>query len=594
MDTHPARAKTHPWLPPILSRFLLIPSSLALGIALRHYIPGSASLIIPLFILATLLLLTRPSRTFGILLLLITLGIYRTNQHYPNPEQNLTCTGHWQLRDFPTPNHPIGERLKLTYLNGDCPQLQHKTITLYRYSSQHAILGDTYPLTLNLRNSTTQYYASTNSTPIPITAPIPLSVRSRLWLHNRIQHTFPQQAAWIEALIIGNRSALSAENRQILQTTGTAHLLAISGLHLAIIIATFYLSTRHLTSFIPILHRYASPQSYAYLISLIAGLIYALITGAQTPILRAWLMFACLLLNWFIPNPRRHYALPLAATLILLLTPEALFQLGTWLSFIATAAVLISYQKHRHRHASLDWLRIQLTTTLSLTPLIWAAFGGIPLIALPLNLIIIPWLAPLLTLIIATLAYPTPWLIRQSEHATSLYLNTIEQSAHLPYHYLSPNYQPSIIAGTLLSLTLLTLCIRQAKILSFPLGFSALIALIFPFLHTPNLNMSHSRLHYLDPRHVLIINAGKRVETIHRSILPELRHRALIPTAIILTEAHSTAGLALLHNTYPNTPIYTTYPMPELTIPHQYCPEHTPFPQLQFTRDLHCHWTTTP
>lgn len=593
MDTHTIHHKKPSQPPHTVNPFISIPIFLALGIALRASIPESQILIIYFLGFALGLLLISHTRPLAIWLLIFTLGLYRADQSYPIPEQTYHCTGIWQLRSFPMPNEPFGERLPLTYIEGNCPTLIGKTITLYRYSHQHAILGDTYPLTLTIKSGSKQYYAHTNATTETIHAPIPFTVKTRRWLHNRIQQTFPQSANWIDALITGNRSGLTTDDRQMLQTTGTAHLLAISGLHLAIVIGLCFFATRYLVSLIPFLRSRVSPQSYAYLISLSIGLLFALISGGQTPILRAWLMFACLTLSWFYPSARRHYALPLALILILYFDPSALMQLGAWLSFIATATVIIAYRRTRHlKNATLLWTTIQLITTLTLTPLIWSAFGGIPVLSLPLNLIIIPWLAPLLLLVFFTLLCPT--FSTLTEKAFQSYLYTIEYTAEIPHHYLTPIYQPSIIAGTLWSITLLCLLAKTRKKLTIIFAIASVIALLTPFVTTPTDHSPSSKIHFINRKNTFIINTGKRTASeVRTHIIPQLRQRAINPRAILITSTEQTGGLEYLHQHYPTTPIYTTIPLPTLAIPHQYCPTKTTSPHLTFTRHQHCQWQIT-
>ena len=269
---------------------------------------------------------------------------------------------------------------------------------------------------------------------------MPWLIRQRLALAARIDRTFPPaQRPWLRALLLGDRSGLNADAQTRLRRSGTSHLIAISGLHLALIAGLIYLALRPLlASLPPRWRRGVQPRTIALHLTLAASLAYALLTGGAAPVLRAWLMLAAVALCWHIPVIGSRDALKLAALGVLLQNPWQLGAVGAWLSFSAVAIILYSAPLWRELRPLKQWLLLQLLITAILTPLGWALFGGISLIAPLANLILIPWLAPVLTLailalILPVLAAPASWLL---DH----YLRALAHLHHdrAPFHHRLP------------------------------------------------------------------------------------------------------------------------------------------------------------
>ncbi len=136
-------------------------------------------------------------------------------------------------------------------------------------------------------------------------------------------------AALSAALLLGFRESLDPALRDAVAQTGTAHLLAISGLNIVILIGALRAVLGLLMSPLP-----------ADLLAVAAALGYAALAGAESPVLRAAVGCAVLLGGRCLGRrPRPFAALALAATVILLLDPADLFRPGFQLSFAAVAAL---------------------------------------------------------------------------------------------------------------------------------------------------------------------------------------------------------------------------------------------------------------
>jgi competence protein ComEC len=145
-------------------------------------------------------------------------------------------------------------------------------------------------------------------------------------------------------LFTGMEQEMPAQERQNFIAAGLAHILAVAGLHVGIVMGLFFaasrwLLTRHERT---ALHLPAKP--IAAVIALLAGAAYAALTGAHLPILRSLAMASLVTLG--IIAGRRAISLrglALAAMLIMVFTPEAVIGTSFQMSFSAVAALISGY-----------------------------------------------------------------------------------------------------------------------------------------------------------------------------------------------------------------------------------------------------------
>lgn len=158
---------------------------------------------------------------------------------------------------------------------------------------------------------------------------IVISFKKRL-LQN-INYLFsPEKAAFIKAILLGEKEYLSYQQKNLLRGSGASHLLAISGLHMGIIILSF--------SFL--LFKICSKKKTALYIITFLSFFYMLLVGAAVSIIRAALL--ALLFLWADEFKREGDFLNIISfTLIinLLLNPAALFSVSLQLSYLLVLAL---------------------------------------------------------------------------------------------------------------------------------------------------------------------------------------------------------------------------------------------------------------
>ncbi|WP_055731965.1 DNA internalization-related competence protein ComEC/Rec2 [Agarivorans gilvus] len=215
-----------------------------------------------------------------------------------------------------------------------------------------------------------------------------------------------QHGGEILALMVGDKRLLSQSRISLYQRSGLGHLFVLSGLHLGIAAFWSWLLFRGFCRGVKL-----RSESLPLLLSLLSCLLYCWLANWPLSMMRAWLMYACLLLFFLLGERRRPVsALLVSAFIIMLLWPFSLYNNGFWLSYIAVSVVLLClWWGSRSKWQSL--LVIQFALGLVMLPVQVMMFGVVPSFALVLNLVAVPLFSSLLvplTLLLGMLSF-SPW-----------------------------------------------------------------------------------------------------------------------------------------------------------------------------------------
>ncbi len=231
----------------------------------------------------------------------------------------------------------------------------------------------------------------------PVTVQSDTSVYNYHGLREYIrQHLLGQAASpLILALVLGDRSQMQAADWQIVQKTGTGHLLAISGLHIGLMAAFGFFLGRWLWS-VTLLPVVGLPAQYVGALSaLLMATVYAALAGFSLPTQRALLMIAAVLLALL--GRRRISSMAvygLALLAVLLHDPFAPLSYSFWLSFAAVLIILLITVQRANRPGYMQtWLKLQYCIGLGLLPVLLVLFGQVPTLSIPANLLAIPWVS---------------------------------------------------------------------------------------------------------------------------------------------------------------------------------------------------------
>lgn len=229
--------------------------------------------------------------------------------------------------------------------------------------------------------------------------------RARSALAARIERALGDHpgGAYVLGVAVGATQQLSDEDWELLRRTGTTHLLAISGLNIAMVAAPFLIAG-------PLLGRVwagLAGRPHAGLIpALLAAAVYSALAGFAISTVRALAMLCAAAL---ISRQRRRVdvldLLSGAALVILAIDPAGVTSPGFWLSFLAVGWLLLAATPPQrvadHAPGRARWRRrmlqegralgrAQLVLGLGLAPVTVALFGQVSLVAPLTNILAVP------------------------------------------------------------------------------------------------------------------------------------------------------------------------------------------------------------
>ena len=206
----------------------------------------------------------------------------------------------------------------------------------------------------------------------PITAPdfrerISAAIqRLRFQMTARIREALPGSTGGIAAaLITGDRGGISEDDESALRDAGLAHVLAIAGLHMALVGLGLFWAVRAFLALFPVLALTQPIKKWAAIAALGSATFYLIISGAATPATRAYIMLAMMLLAVLVDRPALSMrSLALAAAIILFFTPESLIEPGFQMSFAAVASLIAiaEWEQARSLHMPPNFVRPRFAT----------------------------------------------------------------------------------------------------------------------------------------------------------------------------------------------------------------------------------------
>ncbi len=209
------------------------------------------------------------------------------------------------------------------------------------------------------------------------------------------------------ALFLRNKGELLEKNKQAFHHAGLAHLLVVSGLHLAWVFLFFYLPFYWVLNFSKMLSSRGWAKWVATLLALLPVYFYVLMIGPSPPVLRAAMMIFVGSLLWAWRFRKDFFSVIFFCALTLLfINPTYLFDLSFQLSFLSLSVLYLSgkyfYHFFKDRNsirnsfykkvlqASLSTLFTSFVINLFLLPLTARYFHTYSTIAPVANLIVIP------------------------------------------------------------------------------------------------------------------------------------------------------------------------------------------------------------
>ncbi|MGN7291301.1 ComEC/Rec2 family competence protein [Rhizobium sp. SAFR-030] len=197
---------------------------------------------------------------------------------------------------------------------------------------------------------------------------------------DRIRSFVPGDAgAFAAAIVTDERRAISSEAVTALRMAGLAHIVAISGLNMALAAGICFVGLRILLSLSPPLAQALPTKKIAAGGALLLVTLYYVISGFGVSAERAYLMMAIMLTAVFFDRPSISlHNIALAALVIMILSPSAVLGPSFQMSFAATAALVAGYAGWTARRARQDHDTRPLATGLTARGLtsLWTMVSG--------------------------------------------------------------------------------------------------------------------------------------------------------------------------------------------------------------------------
>lgn len=290
----------------------------------------------------------------------------------------------------------------LIYHDGDTPPMKGgqwiklKDISSYEYIEGYRPEG--YNLYLKSNRIDHILSASANSIEVIDTVkwnPLISSLRFKGIAEEIFDQTLGyNQGSLAKSMVFGNQGYLSEEVLKTFSRSGTAHVIAISGLHVGIIILILGRAMAWM----------GFSKNTGYLISLALLLIYGYIAAFPVSIIRAIAMFGVFILGYNLHRPYDSInGLSAIAFIILLFNPIAIFSVSFQLSFAATMGIILLYPKLNKLFAFVPkviggLLAVTISAQLATIPIIAYHFKEISIVAWLANLLIVPFMSIILGL----------------------------------------------------------------------------------------------------------------------------------------------------------------------------------------------------
>ncbi|MGZ3940027.1 MAG: ComEC/Rec2 family competence protein [Flavisolibacter sp.] len=215
----------------------------------------------------------------------------------------------------------------------------------------------------------------------------------RAWVINAIQTSIrsEKEQGLAEALLIGYKDDLDKTLVQSYTNTGVVHIIAISGMHLALIYGLLILLTKPLAK---------GGARWVRLMLIVAGLwLFTLLAGAQASVVRSAVMFTCIAWGEALSRKASIYnTLALSAFLLLAYNPFWLWDVGFQLSYAAVLSIVAFYMPiykwfyFPNKLLDFTWktMAISLAAQILTTPLTLYHFHQFPVLFLLTNVVAVP------------------------------------------------------------------------------------------------------------------------------------------------------------------------------------------------------------
>lgn len=246
----------------------------------------------------------------------------------------------------------------------------------------------------------------------------------------------PELAGVLTAMAVGDQRGISDAMWTTLRNTGTAHLVAISGLHVSIVAMLFGGFSGWLWRRFPAAVLWQPVQRFAVVAAALAAIAYGALAGFGVPVTRSVLMLliACAaMLSSRRPPALRIWWLALFGVMVF--DPWCVISAGFWLSFGAVGALILMLSGRKGaRNRVLGFASAQLAVTVLTAPLLLVLFGQLSVVSPLANAVAIPLVSLIVVpLVLLAVLLPGDLCLSMAAFVMARLMDVLAWAADLPF-----------------------------------------------------------------------------------------------------------------------------------------------------------------
>lgn len=241
-----------------------------------------------------------------------------------------------------------------------------------------------------------------------------ISSKARNTFADYIDEVFGEQSRLVKGMLINDKSGLTTYNKAQFSRAGVSHLLAVSGLHISLLLGAFEL----------LLKKLLVPKTIRMAAVSLGSIGLLVLTGFSPSAVRSVLMLLAVYFSFMLSEENDSVtSLFCAVGFMVLITPFSIEDLGMWMSFAATLGlvsvypIIENYKPQAEKSGRLTGLIVKagfgilrlviltLVANIFTLPIVWYYFGRISLASVPCNLILSPLVTLFLPLCVMGLAF---------------------------------------------------------------------------------------------------------------------------------------------------------------------------------------------
>ncbi len=200
------------------------------------------------------------------------------------------------------------------------------------------------------------------------------------------------EAEILTALLTGDRGGLTHAQRDLFNSLGISHLLAISGLHMGLVMLLGYTLTFSILRLVPVFNIKLDTPLVAKITGVVTVCVFFAFIDKSLPSVRAVIMAVIMVSSFFIMRKTDLVeSLSLAGVIILAVWPFSIYTPGFLLSFSATLGIILTAERFRFKSPALKLVAVSMAAFVFTFPIVINLFGYFSPWSLPANLIAVPF-----------------------------------------------------------------------------------------------------------------------------------------------------------------------------------------------------------